>query len=134
MGDYPIPEPGKLDLTTPLNQISYTEAVSEQGQMGAPWSPKWREKYDWGMRFALRPVLFLIIVALSWWWSVNVSKLVWASGKGWVKLDKTVLVVLGLLQWGTLLLLSSLLQDICSQRFHQRSSPGFSLTHNQLLG
>ncbi len=91
---YPIPDPGTPDLTRPLNQISFGEALSEQGQMSATWSPKWREKYDWAMRFTLRPLLFLMVVMLNIWWDINVSRIVWRTGEGRLHLDKTVLVAL----------------------------------------
>ena len=49
--------------------------------MAEPWSPKWRGRYDWAMRFALRPLLFLVVVALNIWWDVNVQRMLWQSGR-----------------------------------------------------
>jgi hypothetical protein len=94
--EYPIPDPPKLDLTTPLNQISFTEAISEQGQMGAAWSPKWREKYDWGVRFVLRPILFAAVAWLNIWWDRQVCAMLWQSGreKTGFHLPNSVLVAL----------------------------------------
>ncbi len=93
--ELPIPPPRKPEVNTPLGVASLREAEAEQKQLGNRWSsPKTRETYDWAMTFLLKPVLFAIVVGLSWWWSVNVSKLVWASGKGWIALDKSVLVAL----------------------------------------
>jgi len=93
--ELPIPEPQIPETTSPLGFVSLREAEAEQNQLASRWfSPKTRETYDWAMTFVLKPVLFVIVVLLSWWWSVNVSKLVWASGKGWISLDKSVLVAL----------------------------------------
>ena len=78
---FPIPKPEKPDLSRPINQASLSESLSEQDQLAEPWSPKWRGRYDWAMRFALRPLLFLIVVVLNIWWDVNIRDMIWQSGR-----------------------------------------------------
>ena len=89
-----IPEPEKPHPDRPIDEQLLVRGALESRDLSARFSPAVRESYDWWMRFVLKPVLFITIVGLSWWWSVNVSKLVWASGKGWISLDKTVLIAL----------------------------------------
>jgi hypothetical protein len=93
---FPIPDPGKPDLDSPINQLSLAGAALEQKQLSGWWSPKWLERYDWAMRYVLRPVIFVVIVWLNIWWDVNVRDILWQAGRtgSGFHLENSVLIAL----------------------------------------